>query len=92
MAYITACEIKEGLARLKIPMVAARCECKQCYSLADHDRRCVTVGGRDGVLISYHLADPDPNDCQEVIVAFSYPTLHHPVSDQIQQMLTALFI
>ncbi len=92
MAYITASEIQEGLTRLRIPMISSPCDPRQWTTLVGHDRQRVTVGGREGVLISYHLADPSPDDNTEVIVAFSYPELHRRAPDQIQLLIGNLFI
>lgn len=90
MAYMTAVEVKEGLARLGIVAIAADCEPEQGATLVDYDRRRVSAKGKDGVLISYHLEDADPNETLAVFVAFSYPELHHPAPHEIQEILNSL--
>ncbi|MGE5653671.1 MAG: hypothetical protein ACM3ZQ_05300 [Bacillota bacterium] len=90
MSYISASVIQEGLIRLRIPLDIAHCDLTQFAALVEHDRQRVTVDGRDGVLISYHLAEPEPDDHHEIIIAFAYPELHQPVPVHIQKMINAL--
>lgn len=92
MASITACEIKKGLSSLGIPMVTANCDHAHASTLTRYDRCRVTIGVREGVLISYHLAEPGPDEDKQVIVAFCYPSLHPLAPVQVQELVNTMFV
>ncbi len=78
------------LERSGAEWIGAQCERHHVERLRGADHHVVTVEGRRGVLLSYHLWTEPPPSPSRVYILFQYADRHPTAPGDVQQMVAAI--